>query len=719
MRSHTTPSPAKSAPTARTSRLRLFVIQALVFSLFATLGVRLYYLQVTHGDSYQEQAASQSVREVVEQPVRGLIVDDQGRALVTNRTSWVISIDTEVVDKLSAKDRRRLYARVTAATKVSGTSIRSALKSWNGSSYQPVPVAEDVSKKVALRILEQPEDYPGVVAKKQTVRYYPKPYGVNAAGVLGYLSPITDKEYKAAQKADDESLNNTSEVGRSGLEKEYDEYLRGMPGYDSVTVDSLGREIGEGDSVAAQAGDTLVTSIDARVQSVAEKQLAQTIKTARNTYDTVTHKNYVADSGAVVVMEAKTGRVVAMASSPTYDPSEWVGGITQKQLNRLYSKRSGYPLVTRATQGQFAPGSTWKPFVTTGALSDDLSADTRLGCTSGLQIGNRWFKNYESESYGDISFAEALNVSCDTFFYRVGLHFWNKYGSDPANAKAKDPLASAAHSFGFGKQTGIDLPGEASGRVGDRVWRASYYKQMKSYYCTMDKKGNAPTAFLKLFSHEFCAEGNYFRQGDAANFTIGQGDTTVTPIQLARAYAAMSNGGTVYEPTIGKAIVSADGTVIKKIKPKVAGHAKVSKSAISYVNTALLGTLKADGSWNGTLAWKFNGFPLDKVHIRGKTGSAEVEGKQSTSWVATYDKNYVVIMMVSQGGTGSGTSGPAVRKIWESLYGITGSSVDESKSAIPGVVETESLPRFGKDGSILPPASSGKSAGKSAGKGED
>jgi penicillin-binding protein 2 len=697
------------ARTARTSRLRLVVIEALVLSLFATLFARLWYLQVDHGSAYQAAAASQSQREVITQPTRGLIVDDMGRPLVANRSSWVVSIDRTVLDKLDQADRATVLRRTSAATHVKTRRIRTLLATWTGSQYQPVPIASDVRQKVALRILEEPEDYPGVTAQQQTVRSYPSPFGVNAADVLGYLSPITAGEYKTAQADGDDSLNATSVVGRAGVEKEYDSWLRGMPGYDTVTVDSLGRPIGQGDQVAAQPGDTLVTSIDAKVQSVAEKELHDAIMTARATYDPVTHRNYVADSGAVVVMQAKTGRVVAMASQPTYDPSVWVGGITQKQLDRLYNPNGDNPLLSRATQGQYAPGSTWKPFMTTGALSNGMSPDTRLGCTSGLQIGNRFFKNYESESYGDISFAEALNVSCDTFFYRVGLHFWNKFGADPANARAKDPLAGAAHAFGFGRPTGIDVPGEAGGRVGDRVWRAGYYRQMKGYYCTMDRRGTAKTAFLKLFAHEFCLEGNYFRQGDSANFAIGQGDTMVTPIQLARAYAAMSNGGTLYAPRIGKAVVAPDGTVIKRIRPHVVGHAKVTKAAIDYVNNALLGTVKDDGAWNGTLAWKFGGFPLDRIHLRGKTGSAEVEGKQSTSWVATYDKNYVVVMVVTQAGTGSGTSGPAVRHIWQTLYGVQGpdtttQTVNLKKSAIPGVVAPEALPTFTKDGAVLPPA---------------
>ncbi|WP_395694486.1 penicillin-binding protein 2 [Nocardioides sp.] len=700
-------SPAGAA--TRSGRLRLVVIQALVFSLFATLGVRLYYLQVVSGDRYHAQAASQSVRDIVVQPQRGLIVDDMGRPLVANRTSWVVSVDRTVLGKLTDHQREVLLDRVAGVVGVRAAAIDKKLVTcgdpgsvpgvcWNGSPYQAVPVASDVEQSVALRILEQPEDYPGVVAEQQSVRAYPRPYGVNLAHVLGYLSPITKGEYDQAQEDGDRSVNAASSVGRAGVEKEYDRWLRGMPGYKSVAVDSMGRVLGDDSEVAGQPGDTLVTTIDAKVQGVVEKQLAQTIRTARQTYDEVTHKNYVADSGAVVVMEARTGRIVAMASQPTYDPGVWVGGITKSQLARLYSAKAGDPLLGRATQGQFAPGSTWKPIMTVGALNNGYSSGDHLDCSSGLQVGNRWFKNYESASYGPLTFAQALQLSCDTFFYRVGLHYWQKYGSDPQDVHAKDPLVAEAKNFGFGSETGVDLPGEASGRVADRAWKLSYWKAMKGYYCSMDEKGTAPSPFLKLFAHEFCLEGSYYRAGDAVNFAIGQGDTMVTPLQLARAYAALSNGGTLYAPRVAKAIVSPGGTVLKRFAPAVEGKVDASKASLRYVDTALQGTPKV-----GTLAWRFGGFPLDQVQIRGKTGSAEVYGKQSTSWVASYTKDYVVVMMVSQAGTGSGTSGPAVRKIWEALYGIDGMKVDPSRAAIPGTTPPHGLPEFMKDGSILPP----------------
>ena len=319
------------------------VIQALVFSLFATLFVRLYYLQVVGGADYQAQAASQSVREIVEQPARGLVVDAMGRPLVANRSSWVVSLDRTMLDKLADGARDKLVARVARAVSLPSKEVEARLVTcghegsvagtcWNGSPFQPVPVATDVQQRVALKILEQPEDYPAVLAQQQSVRAYPRPYGINLAHVLGYLSPITEDELDAAEKHDDGSVNGASVVGRAGVEKQYDRWLRGMPGYEKVAVDSMGRVLGEDSTASARPGDTLVTSIDARVQSVVERQLNLMMRTARTVTDPVTRRPYVADSGAALVMEARTGRIVAMASQPTYDPETWVGGISDAEL---------------------------------------------------------------------------------------------------------------------------------------------------------------------------------------------------------------------------------------------------------------------------------------------------------------------------------------------------------------------------------------------------
>lgn len=697
------------------SRLRLVVVQALVFSLFATLFVRLYYLQVVGGDDYQAMAADQSVRDIVVQPQRGLIVDNQGRPLVANRTSWVISLDRNLMDKMTDRQRTELVRRVSVVVGETPEAIEQRLVTcghegsirgtcWNGSPYQPVPVATDVAKDVALRVLEQPEDYPGVVAEQQSVRAYPEPYGVNLAHVLGYLSPITEEEYDAAAEADDRSLNGGSSVGRAGVEKQYDEWLRGLPGYRRVAVDSMGRVLGDDSLVESTPGDTLVTSIDAKVQSVVEKQLAERIKVQRQTLDPVTGRNYAADSGAAVVLEAKTGRVVAMASQPTYDPGVWVGGISNSELERLYSEKAGTPLLSRVTQGQFAPGSTWKPFMTAGALQNGYSTDTTLPCSSGFQVGNRVFKNYESGAYGNIGFAKALEVSCNTFFYRIGYDYWQRFGSDVDDVDAKDPLVEKAKTFGFGSRTGIDIPGEAPGRIADRQWKRDYYESMKDYYCGIaDKPQDAETSdFVYKFSREFCIEGYAYRAGDAVNFAIGQGDTIVTPLQLARAYAALSNGGTLWQPTVAKAVVSPSGEVLRRIAPRRSGTVDVPRRYLDYIDQALQNVSRV-----GTMAWKLVGFPLDDVTIRAKTGSAEVYGKQSTGWVASYTEDYVVVMMISQGGTGSGSTGDGIRKIWETLYGVEGERVRPREAAIPGTVSPRTLPNFMEDGSIMPPAVEG------------
>ncbi|QWC85883.1 penicillin-binding protein 2 [Nocardioidaceae bacterium] len=704
------PRPTLGVPRAsqdERSRLRLVVVQATVLALFITLFGRLWYLQVLDGESYQAAAADQSVREVVVQPSRGLIVDDMGRPLVANRTSWDVTVDRTLLARLEEPEQEQLlrrvarvtrtpYKKVLARTVLCGEPDAEVGLCWNGSPFQPVVVARDVGQATAVRVSERREEFPAVLAESRSERAYPAPFGINAAHVLGYLSPVTPEELDEAREDEDTSINGGSMVGRAGLEREYDRWLRGQPGYQRVAVDSLGRVLGGQGEVRSTPGDTLVTSIDAKVQATVERELAETIRTARATVDTVTGRPYEADQGAAIVMEVDTGRMVAMASQPTYDPEVWVGGISQKNLDRLYSEAADTPLLSRVTQGQFAPGSTWKPMMSVGALTNGYSTDSLLDCSSAVRVGNRDFKNYESGAYGYISFAKALEVSCNTFFYRIGLDYWNKFGSDETDVDARDPLVEEALDFGFGSETGIDLPGEAAGRIADRQWKQEYYEAMKGYYCRVAKKPGSD--FLHVFAREFCVEGNHYRAGDAVNFSIGQGDTVVTPLQLARAYAAIANGGTLYEPRVAKAVIDPEGELVRRIPPTVQGKVEAPKAIWDYIDSALQGV-----SRTGTMSWRLGGFPLDEVTIRSKTGSAEVYGKQSTSWVASYSEDYVVLMMVSQGGTGSGTSGPSIRRIWEALYGIEGETVDPVQALIPGTTPPRRLPSFADDGSILPP----------------
>ena len=692
---------------------RLVTVQVLVMSLFATLLVRLWFLQIASGEEYQAQAAENAIQDVVVQPQRGLIVDDMGRPLAASRMSWVVSVDRTALAALGGAERtavlRRLssaldlpYATVVSRTRLCGEpGARRPPLCWNGSPYQPVPVAEDVSQALAISIQEQGEDFPAVSADQQSVRAYPSPFGVNAAHLLGYLTPITADEYEHAAATDNPTLNAGSLVGRSGLERAYDRYLRGRPGTTGVAVDSMGRALGSGGVTAPTPGQTLVTSIDARVQSVVERELRGAIRNARQTVDPVTGRQYEAKSGAAIVLDPNNGRLIAMASYPTYDPDVWVRGISDADLSQLYSKRAGEPLLSRPTQGQLSAGSTWKPFMAAGALSNGYGRDTRLNCTSSFTVGDREFKNFESGAYGYIGFDQALQVSCNTFFYRIGYELWRRAGGDSADPHADAVLADMAKAFGLGSPTGVDLPGEASGRIADPRWKLAYWKSMKDYYCKVAKEPGQD--YLHIFAREFCVEGDRYRAGDAVNFVIGQGDSAITPLQLAVGYAALANGGTVWAPRVAKAVLGLDGELVRRIPPHRVRRVPVAKADLRYIDQALLGTPKV-----GTMASRMAGFPLDRVRIRAKTGTAEVYGKQTTSWVATYDKNYVVVMMVEQGGTGAGTSGDAVRNIWEALYGVHGSEVDTNDAAIPGARPPRALPRFSPDGGVAPPPLPGR-----------
>ncbi|KPI11316.1 penicillin-binding protein 2 [Actinobacteria bacterium OK006] len=690
--------------TGRTPRvqIRLVVIQILVLSLLGTLGGRLWYLQIRNGQEYAKEASGNHVQQVVQPAVRGSILDARGVPIADNETRLVVSASR--TDLLKMKDDGKAVLTKLAGVldmkpedviqKVRLCDAKTPQPCWNGSPYQPIPITDEATAKQALQIRERSEDFPGISAEPEAVRRYAAPGKANTAQVLGYLSPVTDAEITQAKDSSSPYLRS-DQVGRSGLERQYDKELRGKAGVTRYEVDNLGRVIGKAKSDAAQSGSNLVTSIDSRVQRVAEYELDTAMKTARQQFDKITGENYKADSGAVVVMEAKTGRIVAMASAPTYDPNAWVGGISAKDYKALTGKNSDYPLLNRAIQGQSAPGSTFKVVSTAAAVEAGYEWDGGYPCTSSYSVGGQVFKNFEGENFGPISLGRALEVSCDTVFYGLADNEWKKDGGiNPKKGEPKDYFFKAAHQFGLGKETGVDLPNEVTGRVPDRQWKQSYWKANKDVWC---KSGKKDGDYVQKIAYENCLEGNKMREGDEINYSIGQGDTLVTPIQEAMIYGALANGGTIHAPTIGKAIVSADGKTVQEIKPKVKGRLPISEATLNGMNSALEGVVT-----RGTAAWKFGGWPQDKITLHAKTGTAEVYGKQTTSWFATYTKDYTVVMTIAQAGTGSGASGEAVRNIYNALYGVQADgSIDNSKALLP--TPQKGLPKVQTDGSIDTP----------------
>lgn len=701
------------------SNLRLLVLGVLVVSLLGTLIARAFYLQIVTGSTYRAAAEQNSVRELVTPAVRGLILDQAGRPLVANRTSVVVTVDRLTLER-EPDDGAAVVKRLADMLGMSEQKIQDRLMTcgsdgakpppvcWNGSPYQPVPVANDVDTKTALTIMERRSDFPGVSAELDAIREYPEPFQMNAAHILGYIGPVTQAQLDAQGDSEaPDRLRTTDEVGRSGIEAEYDQELRGTPGITSLAVDTAGHVTGTVAEDRPIAGNYVVTNIDARLQSVVEQQLVRAVQRAQG-------QGYPGKSGAAVVVDTRNGHVLAMASYPTYDPSIWVGGVSKKQYQQLIDSDS---LSSNATQGIFAPGSTFKVISTAAAGKEGFSLYGNYDCPSSVKIGPQTFRNFESSAYGSISLARAIEVSCNTVFYGIASRMWQQAGGPDATSTAADPIASTAKMFGLGTPTGIDLPGEAAGRVASRAFKAEHWEEMKDTWCENAESGYPETRktnpkladYYTAIDKENCTDGYQWRAGDALNAAIGQGDTAVTPLQMAMVYAAIANGGKVYEPQVTKAIVSPTGEVVKEFEPVVKSTVDVSRTTMKFLRNTLPGVTS-----EGTAETPFAGFPLNQIPVASKTGSAQVTNSDvSTSWFASYapanKPRYAVIMMVTEGGTGSKTSGPSVRKIYEALFGVNGSSVNPNRSVLVGGAPKADLPAIRSDGT--PVAPKGKAAG--------
>ncbi|WP_228975143.1 penicillin-binding protein 2 [Streptomyces sp. DH12] len=691
--------------TGRTQRvqIRLVVIQVLVFSLLLTLLGRLWYLQIRQGKEYTDEARNNHVQQVVQPAVRGSILDARGVPLADNETRLVVSASRTELMKMK-DDGKAVLTRLAGVLHMKPKEVMDKIRlcdsktpqpCWNGSPFQPIPVTDKATTQQALQIRERAEDFPGITAEPTAVRRYPAPGKARTAQVLGYLSPVTDEEIEEAKDSDSPFLRS-DQVGRSGLERTYDKALRGKAGVTRYEVDNLGRVLGEAESDPGRPGSTVVTSIDARVQAVAEYELHQAMETVRKETDRVTGRPYEADAGAVVVMESKTGRVVAMASQPDYDPNAWVGGISGKEYARLTGKNSNYPLLNRAIQGQAPAGSIFKVVSASAAVRAGYPFDGRYNCSSSYSLGGRSFANFESKGHGPITLGDALKFSCNTVFYALGHQEWQKDGGLKPKKDAHDWFYRTAHDFGLGSETGIDLPNEVTGRIPDRQWKQRFWQANKDAWCRQGKKGGS---YVEQIAYENCLEGNQLKAFDSINYAIGQGDVLVTPIQMATAYAAISNGGTLYEPTIGKAVISPDGKRIEEITPKRRGRLPVDAQTVSDLDKGLRSVVEP----GGTAAWRFEGWPQDKIPMRAKTGTAQVYGKQTTSWFATYTDEFTIVMTISQGGTGSGASGPAVRNIYDALYGLDDAGNQDLKRALLPTPQ-KTLPKIQPDGSIDAPA---------------
>lgn len=668
--------PVTAPRPARAARRRRGVgsLWALVFVTVALLGLlvgRLGQLQFTDQAEFAEAVIADETRTVGTPALRGEIRAADGSVLVGNAPSTIVTVDPGIL-LTDADGGRELLTdlagalglpadEVIGATRVCGTDGAPPVPDcFSGSPYQPIPVARDVDPQAALAVTEEPERFPGVTAATGTVREHPES-APGAVHLAGYLGDPTDQE--VAGEPEVSPVDPGELLGRSGLEQQYDPWLRGSAGTSTLTVDPRGVVTGIADQQDPVRGADVLTHIDSQIQLAAEQALDDAVATARDA-------DLPAESGAAVVLEVDTGAVVALASVPSYDPAVWVGGASEEEYASLVDAQAGVPMVDRSIAGTYPPASTFKVVSLPAAMRTGVDPDQEYPCPGSVTIAGQQFSNFDSEEFGEIGLQRILEVSCDTTFYTWAFDHWQNIGGLDQQDDTRDPYVLLAQDFGFGQPTGIDLPGESAGLVPNREWKRQYWEATREETCALAEAGQPQIEdeerreFLEALARENCVDGWQYRPGDAVNFSIGQGDIAATPVQLAVAYAAIGNGGTRWVPQIADAVIGPDGALLEDIEPEAAGRVGLTEAELEVVRAGLLGV-----NTDGTGAEAFAGFDLDSYPVAGKTGSAESLGRISTGWYASYapadDPQYAVVVVVEQGGLGGDVAAPAARQIWE------------------------------------------------------
>jgi penicillin-binding protein 2 len=660
------------------TQVRLSAIGIVALSLFLALFVRLWFLQGIDRAEFEVASASNRLRVLHEEGPRGRILDRNGKVLVDNRTAIVVALDREPLRPMTPEQRTEQFGRLADALTEIGvpTKVSDIQRRYDDLRYAPqeyVPIAEDVAEDVELYLSERAERFPGVVVERRAIRTYP--YGSLAAHIVGYVGEINTEELvarggtpptgsappttpttgPAAPPRPDKPYRLGDSIGKSGVERAYEDDLRAVPGRRTIEVNARGDLIDVVDRTRPQPGDDVWLSIDIDLQAHAERLLAAKIESLRGRNDR-DGRRLVAPQGSVVVLEPTNGQVLAMASYPGYDPSLTVNGISSDLWQQLNDPANGRPLYNWALQGTYAPGSTFKLVsayagLRTGFLSpgNDTWVDQgvyRLRNCSGAKCQ---FQNAGRKAYGRVDVARSLTVSSDTFYYRMGEAFWVNRGQF-----GETPIQDAAIEFGLGRRTGIALPGESAGRMPTPASRREAYEKN-------------PGAFLT---------GDWFT-GDNIITSIGQGDVLVTPLQIADAYATFANGGTRYRPqVVSKVTRQLDPTrapgdagnyeVVREIDPEALGRIDMDPGHYQQIFDGMLGVTQtregtAYASWNASpTAWP----------MAGKTGTAQVARKADTALFAGWGPAvpgvppaYAVAVVVPESGFGGDVAAPLAFRI--------------------------------------------------------
>ena len=663
------------------NHVRLSAVGIVAVSLFLALFMRLWFLQGIDRQEFEAASVTNRLRVITAEGPRGRILDRNGKVLVDNRTSIVVSLDRSPLREMEDDEREALFVQLADTLDRLGvpTKVAHIQKRYDDKRYAPqayVPIAEDVPEAVEVHLMERADRFPGVVVERTAIRVYP--YGQVAVQLLGYVGEINETELTdrggtvpgatsttttttttAAEEAEAprKPYELGDSIGKGGVERAYEDDLRGIPGKRTIEVNAQGDLVDVVSVDEPRPGDDVWLSIDVDLQAHAERLLEAKIQSLRGGRDRDGNTLNV-PQGSVVVQDPTNGQILAMASYPDYDPSLTVNGISQDTWTMLNDPNSGQPLVNWALQGTYAPGSTFKLFsayagLRTGWLGQGNEVINDPGtyeidnCSGEKCV----VQNAGAEPHGTVDLRKSLTVSSDVYYYRMADKFWQLRGQ-----MGPTPIQDAAAEFGLGERTGIELPGENAGRLP-----------------TPESRREAYEANPEVFLH-----GDW-RAGDNVNMAIGQGDVLTTPLQLANSYSTFANGGTLYEPVVAvKVTRPKDATlppaqegnyeVVREITAEVAGKVEFQGDQHQKIFDGLVGVTQSPGgtahqSWQATpTAWP----------MAGKTGTAQVNNKADSALFVGWGPaapmvppQYTISVVIPEAGFGGTVAAPLAIRILE------------------------------------------------------
>ncbi len=583
----------------------------IVFTLII-LTIKLWDLQIMKGDELRKMSEQNRIRIRKVLAPRGIIFDRTGKILADSRPSFNLYITPEDIEDFS-----QTVDGLARLINMDREEIVQKLKSSSGlpSSF-PVKIKADITMDEVAKIEAHRVYLHGVSSQIEPRRYYP--YGRMLAHALGYVSEISEDELKGKEY---KGYSQGDFIGKYGLERQYEAYLRGIDGERRVEVDASGREIRTLDIKEPIPGNNLYLHVDMDTQQVVEQMFEN-------------------KKGGIVALDPKTGGVVALLSRPAFDPNSFSTGIKKEEWRELITDKQ-HPLQNRVTQGRFPPGSTFKIVLALKALDEGIINDrTSFFCRGGLPYGGRVFRCWKKEGHGQVNVHRGIVESCDVFFYNVGL----KMGVDRIHA-----MASA---IGLGRTAGIDLPGEKQGLVPSSEWK---------------KK----------------TQGVPWYEGETLSVSIGQGAVWLTPLQLAQLASFVANQGTTYKPRLVDKVVGPDGKLIKKLEPVMESNVKLKKETIALVNDAMRGVVNEQrGTAYGS---RIQDISMGGKTGTAQTVALEKgRGAGDHAWFIAYapteNPSVAMCILVEHGGHGASAAAPFAKALTESLLREKPPVVREAKA---------------------------------------